>query len=489
MQLPQLLERGAGLILDMGLGKTVIVETVVADLLTMTAGSMYPTLVVGPIRVIKTVWRQEAAKWAHTAHLRFSLVYGDIQKRLRALREKADVYLINPQNVRWLLGGPKQSDLGRLVDELDLTFGIHKLLKIEGTPDFPGVAKVLKLRFGLLVVDESSMFKESSTKRFKALRTVIPEFDRRLILTGTLRPQSMLNVWSQAFIIDGGRRLGTSFYRFRDRFFSKADYEGHSWELRPGAEDYIHRLLQDVMLRLDAKDWLELPPTIPDTVYVELPEEAMRQYQEFERELVMLLRQSGREVIAANMAVYSGKAQQVANGAIYFETEERKRQWELIHDAKLEAVQEVVDEAGGPVIICYHFKHDAERLKTVFPDAPVFTEAKDTEKLIQEYGLGLHPVLLLHTASGGHGIDGLQHGGNRICFFSLTWSQENHDQVISRIGGARQVGLAKNTIVYYIIARGTIDEIILESNGVKAEEQQRTYAAFRQHVQQAGWLS
>ena len=518
----------AGLIMDMGLGKTVIVETVIADLLHTIRAMRYPALVVGPIRVIKTVWRQEAAKWTHTQGLRFSLVYGDIKKRLRALQEPADVYLINPHNIRWLVGGPRQSDLGRMVDELDLTFSTHKLLMTDKTRELPGVAKVLKLQFGMLVVDESSLFKDPSTQRFKALRSVVPEFERRLILTGTPRPQSMLNMWSQAFILDGGQRLGTSFYRFRERFFTKADYEGHSWELRPGAEDYIHRLLQDIMLRLDAKDWLQLPPTISNPVYVELPDEAMVLYKEFEREMVIKLRQSGREVTAANMAVYSGKAQQVSNGALYYEDAQfllyhpesealwwsesfesdgtvedvtgipeflqraprrpPTKKWELIHDAKLEAVQEIVDEAGAPIIVCYHFQHDIHRLRTVFPEAPVFTETKNLDKLIKEFGEGKHPVLLMHTASSGHGIDGLQHSCNRICFFSLTWSQEAHDQIIARIGGARQVGLAENVLVYYVIARDTIDEVILETNGVNAEDQRRTLNAFRAHVMESGVL-
>jgi len=437
----------AGLFLDMGLGKTVVTLTAIIDFLTV--GELTgPVLLVGPIRVIKTVWRQEAQKWEHTRGLCFSLVHGSAKQRLDALATPADIYLINPENVKWLM------ELMKTDDELES-------------------------RFGMLVIDESSMFKDPTTQRFKALKSYIPKVRHRLILTGTPTPNNLMEIWPQVYMTDAGKRLGPSFYRFRDRFFETTDYMGYNWAPRPEAENYIYKLLGDVILRLDAKDWLELPPILDNIVKIELPQEARKLYQKMAREMLIKL-DTGDEVEAVNAAVLSGKCQQIAQGAIY--ADEERTRWELIHDAKLEALREILDGAGGNVLVVYQYRHDLDRLKAAYPHAPVFTEAKDPETLVREWNAGKHPIMFLHPGSGGHGLN-LQYGGNRIVFFSLTWSLERHDQVTARIGPARQVGIADNVIRHYIVAENTVDEVIMAALAGKAQTQKMLLDMLRGHAQ------
>lgn len=430
------------LFLDMGLGKTISVLSAICAMLTRRWLDR-PVLIVGPIRVIETVWAQEAAKWSHTRDLTFSLVRGNEKQRLGALNVAADCYMINPENLRWLL---------------ELFNNPH------AKADWP---------FSMLVIDESSAFKAPGTRRFKKLRNYIDLFQYRVIMTGTPTPNSLLELWPQMYIVDCGERLGTAFGRFKERFFMQKDYNGYRYGPRRGAEEKIQRLISDKVLRLDAKDWLTVPPTVFNTVTVDIPRGARAIYDEFEKEMFLHLRSGSVE--ALNAAGVSGRCHQIANGAIYTLDERGRQKWETVHDAKVHAVQEIVEEAGSNVIIAYHFKHDLQRLKSLYPYAPVMSEAKDADALVDEWNEGRHPVLLVHPKSAGHGLN-MQFGGHVMVFFSLTWSLESHDQLVSRIGMARA---QKRCIVHYIVARNTVDEVIRTAIELKAHGQERFHAMLR----------
>jgi len=441
------------LFMDMGLGKTVSVLSVLKALIHH--GKLdKPVLLIGPIRVIYTVWAQEAAVWSHTRKLTFSIVHGNVRQRLAALDMPADVYLINPENIVWLL----------------------TLLKTnKAVNDWP---------FGALVVDESSMFKSAGTKRFGKLRHFIHLFKRRIILSGTPTPNSLLEIWTQMFIVDGGERLGTSFNRFKDRFFTTEDPDdpGNAYADYPrlvprrGSEEYIYDLIGDVALSMEADDYLELPETIVNPVHVNLPDEAKAIYDRFEREMFLEMDQG--DVTALNAAVLSMKCQQISNGAIYtVERETGAKIWEHIHDAKLNALEEILYETGTPVLVAYYFKHDLARLLKRYPNAPFFKAARD-DKLEREWNEGKHRIAFAHPASAAHGMN-LQYGpGHTIAFFSLTWSYERYKQLIARIGLARA---QRKVMVHHIIGHGTVDHAIMDAMQHKAHGNRALMNALKEY--------
>jgi SNF2 family DNA or RNA helicase len=310
-------KRFAALFLDMGLGKTIVVLSVIKAMFHKGLLTR-PVLLVAPIRVIYGVWTQEAARWKHTRGLSFSIVHGSEQQRLDALKVQADIYLINPHNIRWLLRRMRS----------------------------PSVRK--NWPFGGLVIDESSAFKRAGAKRFRTLRHYVHLFDElRLILSGTPTPNSLEEIWSQMFIVDAGERLGTSIDRFRSRFF-RPSFDGYGYELRDGSEEYVYDLIRDVALSMEAKDYLkDLPPTVINIVRVKLPARVRAMYDEFEREMFLELDSGNVEGLTA--ATVSATCWQIANGAVYVrdkETGERTGEWEPLHDAKLEALQEIIDETS-----------------------------------------------------------------------------------------------------------------------------------------------
>lgn len=441
----------AALFIDMGLGKTIVILSVIKALKHKKKLDK-PVLIVGPIRVIYQVWRQEAAKWSHVRKLRFSLVHGNAKQRMAALEQPADIYLVNPQGIVWLL-------------EL-----FNNKKAIENWP------------FSWLIVDESSMFKAAGTKRFSKLRHYVHLFKRRSILTGTPRPNHLLELWAQIFLLDCGERLGTSFVRFKERFFVQADHQGRKWVPRRGAEQYITRLIGDLVLRMELKDWKSVPPTVYNRVEVELPDDVREMYDRFEEE--MFLELAAGDVEALNAASLTGRCHQIANGAIYsIDRESSSKIWEPLHDAKMDALEEIIAEVSGPVLIVYGFKHDLARLRTRYPDAPVLGNPKTIDRMIKEIQNDEHEEVLAHAASAGYGLDGLQFSKIRnIVFFCLTWSREQHDQLINRIGGAR----AQHKItVHYIVARNTTDEAIMLATVAKGAGQQSFLAALKQYRKEA----
>lgn len=425
-----LMRKYCALFLDMGLGKTVTVLSIIKALLH--AGELHDAvLIVGPIRVIYGVWAKEANKWEHTRKLTFSIVHGSQRERLAALDTPADIYLINPEGLVWLL---------------------NMLRSKKALNNWP---------FGMLVIDESSAFKAAGTKRFGKLRHYVHLFKRRVILSGTPTPNSLKEIWPQMFIVDNGERLGTSSDRFEKRFFEPdnvhADYP--TMVPREGSEAYIHNLIRDVCLSMEYEDYRkDVPKTLINDVRVQLPPAAREVYDEFERE--MFLEMAEGDVEALNAAVLSMKCHQIANGAIYtIDRDTNNKIWELVHDAKMDALEEIVYETGSPILVMYYFKHDFFRLHRRWPKAPYFGKSKNST-LEDEWNAGKHKICFAHPSNAAHGMN-LQLGpGHTIAMFSLTWSYERYKQFIARIGFARAM---QPVMVHRLVAENTTDEAIINS--------------------------
>lgn len=375
-------------------------------------------LVIAPKRVAETTWTDEAAEWEHTAGLRLSVVLGSQQERLAALNRKADIYVINRENVVWLV-----EHFGRA---------------------WP---------FDMIVIDEASSFKNHQAKRFKALRKVRPLASRIVELTGTPAPNGLLDLWAQLYLLDRGERLEKSITRYRDRYFEPDKRDGHivySWKLKPGAADAIYEKIGDICVSMKSEDYIQLPPVILNTVPVMLDAAAKRKYDELERDLVLNIEE--KDILANTAASLSGKLLQMANGAVYAE----EREVVHIHDAKLEALAEIIDcNAGKSVMVFYYFKHDLQRLKEWFPDAQELKTAND----IRNWNAGKIPLLLVHPASAGHGLN-LQHGGHIVVWFGLTWSLEMYQQANKRL---HRSGQTEPVIVHHLVARSTVDEDVMRA--------------------------
>ena len=403
-----------GLFLDMGLGKTASSLTAIADLIDdLEVGRV---LVIAPLRVANSVWASEARKWRHTEHLRVSVATGSARDRLAALQRSADVYVINRENVMWLV-------------------------KALGA----------KWPFDMVVIDESSSFKDPSSKRFKALRSVLTKTNYMLLLTGTPSPNSLLDVWAQMFLIDFGKALGRTVTSYRQRFFQQ-DYTGFNWKIRGNTEaEAIRELMKPATIHMSAEDYLDVPPRINLTEIVELPAPIMARYLDFEKTLLAEL-PDGEEVEAATAAVLANKLLQWSNGAAYTDD---KKNWSEIHTAKLDALAEVAeDNPGETILVAYNYRHDLERLQKRFPSAVVLDKTQET---IDRWNRGEIKMLLAHPQSAGHGLN-LQHGGSLIVWFGLTWSLEYYQQFNARL---HRQGQVKPVRVLHIVCDGTIDKRVL----------------------------
>ena len=401
----------------MGLGKTVITLTAINELM-FDHFSVARVLVIAPLRVAEAVWPIEVQKWDHLKHLRVVKILGDANKRLDALRQDADIYVINRENVQWL------------------------------------VQTVKRWFFDMVVIDELSSFKSPKAQRFRSLRKVRPLITRVVGLTGTPVPNGLVDLWSQIYLLDRGFRLGSTLGAYRDRYFKPGRRNGNvifEWLPRKDAEEAIYDKLKDLCISMRAQDWLEMPERIDRVLKVQLSAEALKQYAQLERDLILKLRDS--VITASNSAVVAGKLQQFAQGAIYTEAE-----WVCIHDTKLEALEDLLEEANGrPVLVFYWYKHDASRINAWLKLKGFNSRLLNTAKDISDWNLGEIPVLLAHPASAGHGLN-LQAGGNIIIWFGLTWSLELYQQANARL--YRQ-GQKESVIVHHLVAAGTIDEIIM----------------------------
>lgn len=433
-----------GLFLEMGLGKTVSTLTAI-NFLTYKDLEIQRTLVTAPKRVIESVWDAEAQKWDHLKHLRFSKVIGSPKQRLRALDESADIYLISRDNIAWICG-------------------------LYGGSMLP---------FDTLVIDESSSFKNHNSVRFKALRKVQPSFRRVIELTGTPAPNGLLDLWAPMYLLDRGQRLGKFITRYREDYF-KPKFNGFGYEIKTGAEQMIYDKIGDICMSMKAKDYLELPGRIDNDIVLQMSEEIKEKYEEFEREKVLEfldeIEGNEKEITAINAAALANKLLQFANGAVYDEL----KKYHVQHNIKIEALAEIMEEAQGkPVLVAWTFKSDRDRiLKDLAKYKPV--ELKDN-KTIDDWNDGKIQMLLMHPASGGHGLN-LQSGGHIIVWFGQTWSLELLQQFNARVDRQGQENVV---IINKLIMGGTMDERVISSQNDKDHTQeglmQAVKATIRKH--------
>ncbi len=411
----------SGLFLDMGMGKTVSSLTAIDDLLFL--GEATKVLVIAPKRVAEDTWSTEVEKWDHLKHLRISKILGTPRKRLEAAESDADIYVTNRENVEWLV---------------DNYFKHWK--------------------WDTLIIDELSSFKSSKAKRFRALKKVRPYFKRIVGLTGTPAPNSLIDLWPQLYLLDGGERLGKTITGYRERYFVPGDrnqFVVFNYNLREGAEEAIHNKISDICVSMKADDYLDMPERIDNIVRIDMPKKALKEYEELEKELIIQL--DDEDISASNSAVLTGKLLQMCNGAIYAdETKEVIN----IHDEKLNALMDIIEAANGkPVLIFYSFKHDLIRIKDYLNKNKIKGQELGGPEDIKKWNDGEIPVLLLHPASAGHGLN-LQYGGNIIVWFGLTWSLELYQQACARL--YRQ-GQKESVVIHHIIARSTVDEDVMKA--------------------------
>lgn len=422
----------------MGTGKTVSTLTAL-DALTMLADP-FPALVLAPLRVASSTWPDELRKWSHLNGLRAAVAAGGADPMRAALRQPADIVTINYDNV------------AALVEHLGDAWPFKTVIADESTK-----LKSFRLRQGGV--------------RAQALGKVAHKRVKRWVnLTGTPAPNGLRDLWGQAWFLDAGQRLGRTFSAFENRWFmsKQVGNSPHARQLTPlpGAQGEIEERLRDLTITVRASDFLDLPPLIENTIEVELPPTARRHYRELEREMFTVLA-GGQEVEVFSAAAKTMKCLQAANGAVYTDD---LGTWKELHDAKLQALASVVEEAAGaPVLVAYHFKSDLARLQRAFPAARTLDSDPRT---IRQWNAGQIPVLLAHPASAGHGLN-LQDGGNVIVFFSLNWNLEEHEQIIERIGPTRQAQAGHNRPVHVhrIVARDTVDELVLARLQTKASVQ------------------
>ncbi len=424
----------AAVLLDMGLGKTAITLTALNDLL-FDRFEISRVLVIAPLRVARNTWPQEMGKWEHLKHLRYSVVVGTEKERLHALRQRASLYIINRENVPWL------------VEKTDFTYDA-------------------------IVIDELSSFKNWSSKRFKALMKVRPLAKRVIGLTGTPSGNGLMDLFAEFKVLDMGQRLGRFITKYRQDYFVPDKRNGQvvfSYVPLPGAEERIYEKIADITISMKASDHLRMPELIESEYSVRMNEAEKKIYTEMCEQLVLQMK--GDEVTAANAGVLSGKLAQMANGAVYTDDDTTLH----IHDRKLDALEDIVESMNGkPLLVAYWFRHDAERIEKRVPCVRL-----DSDESIDCWNRGEIPVALIHPASAGHGLN-LQSGGSTLVWFGITWSLELYQQTVARL--YRQGQNSNTVVVQHIIAEGTIDEKILRALKRKDKTQTALIEAVKAEV-------
>ena len=415
---------------EMGLGKTVSTLTAI-NFLMFENLEIDRVLVIAPKRVVESVWAEECEKWNHLKHLKVIKIIGTEKQRRSALVKKGNIYLISRDNIAWLCA-------------------------LYGGDMLP---------FDMLVIDELSSFKNNNSVRFKALRKVQPSFNRIVGLTGTPAPNTLLDLWPQIWLLDRGERLGKFITTYRHDYFKPGKRNGqviYSYDLRDSAEQMIYDKIGDICMSMSAKDYLDLPDKIVNEIKINFPDKLLSKYEEFEREKVLEMVEGLAEddqITAVNAAALTNKLLQFANGAIYDED----KNWHEVHKLKIEATKELIEDANGkPVLIAWTYRHDLERLlKALKKYNP--RQLKSNQD-IEDWNAGKIQVLLMHPASGGHGLN-LQYGGNIIIWFGLTWSLELFQQFNARLHRNQQ----KNRVVINMLAANkTMDAAVIKALNRKA---------------------
>jgi SNF2 family DNA or RNA helicase len=436
----------AGFLLAPGLGKTAIILHVFKIL--KARGLVDELLVLAKKRIVYDVWPDEIKKWK--LDFDYRILHGP--KKTQRIEREADVWLMNYEGLPWLKKQTKFFKRGKRI---------------------------------MLACDESSKLKSSTTVRFRTLRKLLPHFGRRYIMTGSPAPNGLMGLFSQIYVLDMGEAFGPYITYFRNEYFHPSGYMGHDWKLNPGAEERIFKKLKPLVIRY-GHDQLDLPPLTFVDRWVKLPSNARRRYDEMESEFVMQLK--NHEIVAANAAVASGKLRQIANGGIYLDREYDEqgrpigaRKYLRLHDRKVENLVDLIEELNGePAFVAYEFKHDLARLRRYFADAPALnsnTSDAEATQLKHDWNAGRIPVLFAHPDTAAHGLN-MQGSGGIVVFFSMTWNLENYEQFIQRVW--RQ-GQKRRVIVYRILARDTVDEIMISALQRKDTTQQSLLKAMETH--------
>lgn len=426
----------SALLLDMGLGKTSITLTAINDLL-FDSFEIHKVLVVAPLRVARDTWSAEIEKWEHLKNLRYSVVTGTAQERISALCIPADIYIINRENVQWL------------VEESGLIFD-----------------------FDMAVIDELSSFKNHQSKRFRAFMKVRPKMKRIVGLTGTPASNGLMDLFAEFKLLDMGERLGRLIGQYRNAYFQPDKRNGmviYSYKPLPNDERQIYDKISDITISMKAADHLKMPELISSEYTVQLSENEKEKYDRLKKDLIFSTEDN--EVTAANAASLSNKLSQMANGAVYSDDESVIE----IHDRKLDALEDIIESMNGkPLLVAYWFKHDLERIRKQFD----VREIKSSDD-ISDWNSGKIPVALIHPASAGHGLN-LQSGGSTLVWFGLTWSLELYQQTNARLW--RQGQTADTVVIQHIIVKGTIDEQIMKALKTKDTTQAALITAVKAEV-------
>ena len=420
----------AAVILQMGLGKTVCTLTAIEHQM-YDAFEVSKVLIVAPLRVAKVTWSDEIDKWDHLSHLTYSVAVGSEKERLSALKKKADLYMINRENLQWL------------IEKSGLPFD-----------------------YDMVVLDELSSFKSWQSKRFRAFMKVRPKVQRVVGLTGTPSSNGLMDLFAEFKCLDMGERLGRFITQYRNAFFIPDRMNGqvvYSYKPRPFAEEEIYRRIGDITISMKALDHLKMPELIENRYPVYMDDGEKQQYESMKKDLILPYLEN-EAITAANAAALSGKLCQMANGAVYSDVGSVVH----IHDRKLDALEDIIEAAQGPILLCYWFKHDLERITKKLDELKVEYARISSDGSIRMWNEGKFQVGLIHPASAGHGLN-LQAGGNHIVWFGLTWSLELLEQTNARLW--RQGQRAETVVVQYLVTAGTIDERILDAISKKEKDQ------------------
>lgn len=425
----------SALFLDCGLGKTITTLTAINELM-YDSFEISKVLIIAPLRVAQSTWKEEIEKWDHLNLLRYSIAVGDEKERLKALKQNSDIYIINRENVDWLV-----------------------------------TKSGIDFNFDMLIIDELSSFKSHTSKRFKSLLKIRPYFERVVGLTGTPSSNGLMDLWAEFRVLDLGERLGRYITHYRNEYFLPDKRNGaiiFSYKPQPNAEERIYRRLADMTISMKSTEYLKMPELILNELEINLDEEDQMKYKKFKKEMVMTIQE--KEIDAINAASLSNKLIQLANGSIY---DEDKKFYE-VHNKKLDKLEEIIESANGkPVLVAYWFKADKERIEKRFKVREIKT-ADD----IKQWNKGMIDLALIHPASAGHGLN-LQSGGSTLVWFSLTWSLELYQQTNARL--YRQ-GQKDTVVIHHLITKNTIDEDIMKSLKRKDKTQEALMKAVKARI-------
>ena len=425
----------SALFLDCGLGKTITTLTAINELM-YDSFEISKVLIIAPLRVAQSTWKEEIEKWDHLNLLRYSIAVGDEKERLKALKQNSDIYIINRENVDWLV-----------------------------------TKSGIDFNFNMLIIDELSSFKSHTSKRFKSLLKIRPYFERVVGLTGTPSSNGLMDLWAEFRVLDLGERLGRYITHYRNEYFLPDKRNGaviFSYKPQPNAEERIYRRLADITISMKSTEYLKMPELILNELEINLDEEDQTKYKKFKKEMVMTIQE--KEIDAINAASLSNKLIQLANGSIY---DEDKKFYE-VHNKKLDKLEEIIESANGkPVLVAYWFKADKERIEKRFK----VREIKTVDD-IKQWNMGMIGLALIHPASAGHGLN-LQSGGSTLVWFSLTWSLELYQQTNARL--YRQ-GQKDTVVIHHLITKNTIDEDIMKSLKRKDKTQEALMKAVKARI-------